>query len=159
MCKYQSKLKTVRFLYNSLHFFLRLNRTLCGIKHGSTPYLENKKIIVQRRRGFSLLLFPLPFARNKENENIESRILIGCALYTKNRFKLCRLQGKDAVDKAVFWSTVWDEVTRIKNCLVENIHSLPNRSYPIWHYQCGILTMDPKNFQTLFSSDFYFSNL
>ena len=47
-----------------------------------------------------MLLFPLPFARNKENENIESRILIGCALYTKNRFKLCRLQGKDAVDKA-----------------------------------------------------------
>jgi len=35
-----------------------------------TPYLEKKKIIVQRSRGFSLLLFPLPLARNKENENI-----------------------------------------------------------------------------------------
>ena len=52
---------------------------MCGIKHGSTSYLEKKKIIVQRRRGFSMLLFLLLFARNKENGNIESRILIGYA--------------------------------------------------------------------------------
>ena len=32
--------------------------------------------------GFSMLLFPFPFARNKENGNIESRILIGCIPYT-----------------------------------------------------------------------------
>jgi len=44
--------------------------------------LEKKKIIVQRRRGFSLLLFPFPLARNKENGNIESRILIGFATCT-----------------------------------------------------------------------------
>jgi len=38
------------------------------------PTLKKKKIIVQRKRGFSMLLFPLPLARNKENI-----ILIGCA--------------------------------------------------------------------------------
>ena len=40
-------------------------------------------------------------------------------------------------------------LTRIKNSFVENIHSLANLSYPISHYNSGILTMDPKNFQTL----------
>ena len=39
--------------------------------------LGKKKM--NKRRGFSMLLFPLPLARNKENENIESRILIDCA--------------------------------------------------------------------------------
>ena len=29
-----------------------------------------------------MLLFPLPLARNKENGNIEFRILIGCVPYT-----------------------------------------------------------------------------
>jgi len=43
---------------------------------------KKKKIIVQRRRGFSMLLFPLLLARNKENGIIESRILIGCAPFT-----------------------------------------------------------------------------
>ena len=42
------------------------------MKHGNTPYLE----IVQRGRGFSMLLFPLPLAINKEIGNIDSRILI-----------------------------------------------------------------------------------
>jgi len=41
--------------------------------------LEKKKIIVQKGSGFSMLLFPLPLARNKENGNIKSKILIGCA--------------------------------------------------------------------------------
>ena len=81
MCKHQGSLEQSGF-YTTLFSFLRLNRTLCGIKHGSTPYLEKKKKIVQRRRGFSMLLFPLPLARSKENGNIEFRILIGCVPYT-----------------------------------------------------------------------------
>ena len=81
MCKHQGSSEQSGS-YTTLSIFLRLNRTLCGIKHRSTPYLEKKKIIVQRRRGFSILLFPLPFARNKENGNIEFRILIGCVPYT-----------------------------------------------------------------------------
>jgi len=40
---------------------------------------KKKNLIVQRKRGFPMILFPLPFVRNKENRNIESRILIGCA--------------------------------------------------------------------------------
>ena len=31
--------------------FLPLNRTLSGIKHGSTPYLDKKEDNLQRRRG------------------------------------------------------------------------------------------------------------
>ena len=69
---------------------------MCGIKHGSTPYLENKNIIVQRRRGFFMLLFPLPLARNKKNEYIENRIMIGCAPCTMIPvYILCRPWGKD----------------------------------------------------------------
>ena len=45
--------------------FFRLSRTLCGIKHGNTSYLEKNKIIVQKSRGFSKLLFPLPLATSK----------------------------------------------------------------------------------------------
>ena len=30
------------------------------------------------------------------------------------------------VDEAVLWNTVRDELTRIKNSFVENVHSLPN---------------------------------
>ena len=59
-------------------YFAPSHRTLCGINHGNGN-LEKKKILVQRRRGFSMLLFPLPFARNKETGNIENRILLGCA--------------------------------------------------------------------------------
>ena len=36
-----------------------------------------------------------------------------------------------AVDKAVFWSSVKDELTRIKNSFINNIHSFPNLSYPV----------------------------
>ena len=36
--------------------------------------LKLKHIAQLRKRGFSMLLFPLPFAGNKENGNIESRI-------------------------------------------------------------------------------------
>jgi len=32
------------------------------------PTWKKKKKLVQRRRGFSMVLFPLPFARNKEME-------------------------------------------------------------------------------------------
>ena len=80
MCKHQGSSEQSGS-YTTLSSCLRLNRTLCWI-NGSTPYLEKKKIIGERRRGFSMLLFPLPLARNKENWNIESRILIGCALCT-----------------------------------------------------------------------------
>ena len=65
--------------YTNLSSFLWLNKTLCGITWQFTLYFEKKKILVQRRRSFSLSLFPFHLARNKENVNIESRILIGCA--------------------------------------------------------------------------------
>jgi len=55
---------------------LRLTRTLYGIKHGST--WKKKKIIVQRRRGLTMLHFPIPLARNKDPK----AILIGCAACT-----------------------------------------------------------------------------
>ena len=42
-------------------------------------------------------------------------------------------ETKIAVDEAVFWSTVRDELKRIKNSFVKNIHYLPNLSYPIFH--------------------------
>ena len=45
-----------------------------------------------------MLLFPLPLARNKENENIESRILIGCAPCTYS----AGCEEKIAVYEAVF---------------------------------------------------------
>ena len=70
-----------------------------------------------------MLLFPLPCARNKKNGNIESRILIGCVPAGSKE--------KIVVDEAVFWSTVKDELSRITNYFVENIHSFPNLSYPI----------------------------
>jgi len=43
-----------------------MRETLCGMKHGSAPYLGKKKII-------SMPLFPLHLARNNENGNIESK--------------------------------------------------------------------------------------
>ena len=129
MCKHQRSSEHLGS-YTTLSNFMQLNRTLCGIKHGSTSYLEKKKIIVQRRRGFSMILFPLPLARNKENGNTENRILIGCALCKKNCFILCRLRGKNCCRR----STVRDELTRIKNSFLKNIHSLPNLSFPICHY-------------------------
>ena len=43
-------------------------------------------------------------------------------------------EEKIAVDEVVLLSTVQDELIRIKNSFVENIHSLPNLSYPICHY-------------------------
>jgi len=46
------------------------------------PNWKKKKILVQRRRSFSLSFFPFPLARNKENGNIESRILIASAPFT-----------------------------------------------------------------------------
>ena len=64
------ELRIDRFLYNSLQF-LAAEQNPVWNKTCSTSYLEKKKIIVQRRRGFSIVLFPLPFARNKENVNIE----------------------------------------------------------------------------------------
>ena len=76
MCKHQGNSEQTGS-YTTLSSFLLLNRTLCGIKNGRTLYLEKN-----RKRGFSMLLFPHPFARNNENGNIESRILIGCVPYT-----------------------------------------------------------------------------
>ena len=59
-----------------------------------------------------------------------------------------KYEEKIAVDQAVFWSTVRDKLSRIKNSFVKNIHSLPNLSYPICYYKCE-MPMDPQNFQTL----------
>jgi len=40
---------------------------------------KRKKIVGREGGGFSMLLSPFPLARNKENENMESMILIiGC---------------------------------------------------------------------------------
>ena len=73
------------------------------MKHGSTPYLEKKKTIVQRGRGFFMLLFPFPLARNKENGNIKRRILIGCAPCTMIPvYTLSAGKEKIAVDEAIF---------------------------------------------------------
>jgi len=44
--------------------------------------LGNKENNSAEKEGFTMLLFPLLLARNKENGIIESRILIGCAPFT-----------------------------------------------------------------------------
>jgi len=59
-------------IYNSLQFLAAEQNPVWNKTWQYTPYLEKKKIIVQRRRVFSMLF---PLARNKENGNIESRIL------------------------------------------------------------------------------------
>ena len=133
LCVRINEAQNSQVLYTALSSFLRLNKILCGIKHGSSPYLEKKKIIVQNRKGF-MLLFPLTLARIKENENIESRILIGCAAYTMKPVLYSVCCEENIVDEAVFWSTVQDELTRIKSSFVENIHSLPKLSFSICHY-------------------------
>ena len=66
---------------------------------GRTPYVEKKENHRQRGGGDSLLLFPLPLARNNQNGNIESRILIGCAPCPMKPVLLCRLQGKDCCSR------------------------------------------------------------
>ena len=105
--------------------FLWLNRTLCGIKHGSTPFLEKNNSA--KKEGFAMLLFPLPLVRNKENGNIENRFQC-----TKHHdIILCRLRGKDCCR---IMHCVRDELTRIKNSFAKNIHSEPNHSYPICYY-------------------------
>ena len=43
-------------------------------------------------------------------------------------------EEKIVVDEALFWNTVRDVITRIKNSFVEDFHSFPNLSYPICHY-------------------------
>ena len=132
--------------YATLSSFLRLNRTLCGIKQGSTPYLEKKKIIVQRRRGFSMIFLPLPLVRNKENGNIEveSWLVVHCSLWYQ--FILCRL-----------YSEALSERNLKKNQKYPLLAKSFFLSYPTC-YQCRILTMNPQNFQTLLSSDFNFSD-
>ena len=88
------ELRTVRFLYNSLQFLAAQQNPVWNKTWQCSSYFEKKKIIVQRRRGFSMLLFPLPCARNKKNGNIESRILIGCVPAGSKE--------KIVVDEAVF---------------------------------------------------------
>ena len=82
-----------------------------------------------------MLLFPLPLARNKENENIESRILIDCAPHTMILVYTlpAALKGKDCCRRGRILCPRY-ELTRIKNSFFENIHSLSNLSYPICHY-------------------------
>ena len=60
------------------------------------------------------------------------------------------------VEESVFCSTVWDELTRIKNSFFENIHFFSNFSYPICQYECGIQINYPQNFQTPLSSELFF---
>ena len=71
-----------------------------------------------------MLLFPLPFARNKENGkiNLESWYRL-CTIHYETGLYSSGCKEKIAVEKAVFWSTVQTELTRIKNFFVENIHS------------------------------------
>ena len=61
-----------------------------------------KRILVQRRRGFAPYLFPFPLARNKENGNIESRILMGCEPCTDTGLYSAGFKEKIDVDEAVF---------------------------------------------------------
>ena len=133
ICKHQESSKQSGSYTTLSIFFLRLKITLCEIKHGSTPHLEKKENNSAEKEGFSVFLFPLPLARNKENGNIESWILKGlCTMHY--RYILCQLWENTAVDEALFWSTVRDEISRIKNSFVENIDSFLNLSYPICHY-------------------------
>ena len=91
MCRHIGSSKQSGF-YTPLSSSLWLNRTLCGITW-QYILLGKKENNIAEKEG---LLFPLPFARNKENGNIESRILKGCVNHTLwNRFILCRLRGKD----------------------------------------------------------------
>ena len=123
MCKHQGSSEQSGS-YTTLFSFLRLNRTLCGIKHCSTPYLEKKKIIVQRRRGFSMLLFPLPLARSKENGNIEFRILIGCVPYTMKSVYTLPAASKNLLQTRLYSEALSVmNLPRIKNSFVNNIHS------------------------------------
>ena len=63
-----------------------------------------------------MLLFPLPLARNKENENIESRILIDCAPHTMILVYTlpAALKGKDCCRRGRILCPRY-ELTRIKN--------------------------------------------
>ena len=75
------------------------------------------------------------------------------ALVLWYQFILCWLQGKNCCRQGQILKHCFrDELTRIKNSFVKNIHSFS-------HYISGILIMDPDNFQTSLSSDFNFSNL
>ena len=49
-----------------------------------------------------MLLFPLTLARIKENENTESRILIGCAPYTMKPVLYSVGCEENIVDEVVF---------------------------------------------------------
>ena len=107
---------------------------------------RNKKIIVQRRRGFSMLLFPL-ISCQKKQDLCKSWIwiLMGVHHALRYQFILCRLQGKDCrrAYEAVFWSTVFKmNLQEPKFFFFENIHSIPNLYYPIFHYEGWILTIN-----------------
>ena len=49
-----------------------------------------------------MLLFPLPFARNKENGNIESRIPRLCTMHYETGLYSAGCKEMVAVDEAVF---------------------------------------------------------
>jgi len=70
--------RAVRFFYNYLPF-LAAEQNPVWKKTWQYTLFGKKKTIVLRRRGLSKIFFPLPLARNKEDGNIESRILIGCS--------------------------------------------------------------------------------
>ena len=62
------------FFYNSLQFFVAEQNPVWNNR--AVPYLEKKKNNSAEKEGV-LSLFSFPLARNKENGNIESTILIG----------------------------------------------------------------------------------
>ena len=111
-------------------------------------------------RGVSLLLFPLPLARNKENGNIESKILIGCECAPCTMIPVYTLltQGKDCC----WWGRILkhcvrDELARI-NIFLSKI-STPFLTFLIpfaiikaefWHNEYS------QNFQTLLGAVTFF---
>ena len=95
MCKHQGSSEQSGS-YTTLSSSLQLNRTLCGIKHGSTHKKKNSA----EKEGFSMLLFPLPLARNKENGNIENRFQ--CTKHYDSGSYSAGCEEKIDVDKAIF---------------------------------------------------------
>ena len=72
------ELRTLRFLYNSLQF-LAAEQNPVRNKTWQYTLLGKKENNSAEKEGFLSIFFLLPFARNKKNGNIESRIQIGCA--------------------------------------------------------------------------------
>ena len=92
--------------FTTISSFLWLNRTLCGITWQCT-LLGKKEIIVQRRRGFSTLLFPLHLARRDRNSvNLGLESWWVCTMHYDTSLYSAGCKEKMDVEEAIFWSTV-----------------------------------------------------